>query len=41
MLKTYRITGGSHAKDDVEHGIERYWPIRYALVIIDGIAMKG
>ena len=43
MLKNYILRGSVHIKDEVEPGVERYWPVRHGLVIviIDGIAMKG
>ena len=36
-LNLYLIQGWPHTKDDVEHSMQRYWPIRHDLVMIDGI----
>ena len=41
MLKSYIIWGWPHTKDEVEHSIQKYRPIRYKLAMIDGITMKG
>ena len=41
ILKTYIIRGWPHTKDEAKLCIERYWPIRHELVMINGIAMKG
>ena len=41
MLKWHIIKGWPHTKDEVEPDKERYWLIRYKLVAIDGINMKG
>ena len=41
MLKNYIFRGLLHPKDDVEPDVERYWPIKNELTMIDGIAMKG
>ena len=40
MLKTYIVTGWLHNNGEVEHGIDRYWPIRHKQVMVDDIAMK-
>ena len=40
-LKAYIIRGWTHTKDEMQHIIQKCWPIRHELVMIDGIAMKG
>ena len=35
------IRGWPHTKDEVQPDIERSWPIRHGLAMIDGITMKG
>ena len=40
-LMPYIIQGWPYTKDEVKHSIQKYWPIRNELVMIDGIAMKG
>ena len=41
MLKRYIIGGWPHVKEVVEPRVEKYWPIRHELGMIDGIALKG
>ena len=40
MLQTYMIRSWAQTKDDLEPTVQRYWPIRLDLGIIDGVAMK-
>ena len=39
-LNSYIVQGQPHTKDNVEHGMQKYWPIRHEPAVIDGIAMK-
>ena len=41
ILKTYIIRGWPHTKDEVEPGVDRYWPVRHKLPVIDAAAMKA
>ena len=41
MLKRYIIKRWPHTKEGVGPGLEKYWPIRHALGMIYGIAIKG
>ena len=38
--KKYIIRGWPHFKDEVEHSIQKYWPIRNELAMINDVAMK-
>ena len=40
-LKPEIMKGWLHSKVEVQHRIQKYWPLRHELVMIDGIAMKG
>ena len=40
-LKAYKILGWPHKKEEVDHSMRKYWPLRNELAIIDGISMKG
>ena len=40
-LKAYIIHGCLHKKDEVAQDIQKYWPIRHELAMIDGVAVKG
>ena len=40
-VKSHIIQGRLHTKDDVQHGIQKYWPIGNEIVMIEGISMKG
>ena len=39
-LKTYIIRVWLHINDKVEPGVEKYWPIRHELAMVDGFAVK-
>ena len=41
MLKKYIISGWPSSRQVVKPWVEKYWPIRYELVMIDSIVMKG
>ena len=40
-LKAYIIKDWSHKKEDVAQDIQKYWPIRHWLVMIDSMVVKG
>ena len=40
-LKSYIIQGLPHYREKVQHGMQKYWPIRHELAMIDNIALKG
>ena len=40
-LKSYIIQGWPHTKGDIEHVMQKNWPIRHGLAMIDGTVMKG
>ena len=37
---TARAQGWPHKKDDVAQDVQKYWPIRHELAMIDGMAIK-
>ena len=41
MLKPYIIQGWSQNKDEVEQGMQKYWPIGHELAMISDIARNG
>ena len=41
MIWRYIISGWPTTREEVEPRVERYWPIRYELAMIEGIVMKG
>ena len=40
-LKYYIIQGWPHNKDEVKQDMQKYWPIKHELAMINGIAMKS
>ena len=40
LLRRYIIRGWPFTKDEVKPTIQRYWPIRHDLAMIDGAAIK-
>ena len=40
-LRSFILQGWPHKKDELEHSIKHYWPIRSVLSMIDGSAMRG
>ena len=40
-LKAYIMHGWLHRKDDVTQDIQKYWPIRHEVAMIDGMAIQG
>ena len=41
ILKTYINRRWLCTINEVEPGVDRYWPIRHDITMTDGIAMKG
>ena len=40
-LETDIIQGRLHKKEDMTQDIQKYWPIRHELAMIDGVTIKG
>ena len=40
-LKAYIIHGWLHEKENVAPNIQKYWPIKYEVAMLDGMVIKG